>query len=123
MPQVLPRRIQNLLTSADTKYLCSISLLETAILHRLGRFKLQGTLAEFFSVAAAADLEIAELTPAIAAKTNELPETFPGDPFDRTIVATAATLNLTLVTADSAMRDVEMCAVKYYSFKPSRLPK
>jgi PIN domain nuclease of toxin-antitoxin system len=87
-------------------------LLETAILHRLGRFKLQGSLAQFFAVAAAADLEIAELTPDIAAKTNQLPEEFPGDTFDRTIVATAAILNLTLVTADSAMKDAGMCEVE-----------
>lgn len=123
MPQVLPRRIQNLLGSADTKYLCSISLLETAILYRLDRLKFPGSLAQFFSIAAAADLEIVELTPAIAAKTNELPERFPGDPFDRTIVATAAALGLTLVTADSAMRDAGMCEVEYYPFKPSRLSR
>jgi PIN domain nuclease of toxin-antitoxin system len=123
MPQVLPRRIQNILGSADTKYLCSISLLETAILHRLGRLELQGTLGQFFSATAAADLEIAELTPAIAAMTNELPEAFPGDPFDRTILATAAVLDLTLVTADSAMRDAEMCDVEYYPFKPTRLSR
>jgi PIN domain nuclease of toxin-antitoxin system len=124
MPQVLPRRIQNLLGSGDTKYLCSISLLETAILHRLGRFKFPGTLARFFSLAAAAtDLEILELTPTIAAKTNELPDRFPGDPFDRTIVATAAALGLTLVTADSAMRDAGMCDVEFYRFKPSRLSR
>lgn len=123
MPQVLPRRIRNLLGSTDTKYICSISLLETAILHRLGRFRLQGSLSQFFSAATAADWEIAELTPAIAARTNELPETFPGDPFDRTIVATAAELGLTLVTADSAMRDAGMCDVEFYRFKPSRLSK
>jgi PIN domain nuclease of toxin-antitoxin system len=61
-----------------------------------------------------------ELTPAIAAKTNELSDGFHGDPFDRTIVATAATLNLTLITADSAIRDAAMCAVEYYPFTPSR---
>ena len=123
MPHVLPSRIQRLLGSADTKYLCSISLLETAILHRLGRLKFPGTLARFFSAAAAADLQIVELTPAIAAKTNELPERFPGDPFDRTIVATAAVLGLTLVTADAAMRDAGMCDVEFYSFNPSRLAR
>jgi PIN domain nuclease of toxin-antitoxin system len=121
MPRVLPRRIQKLLGSADTKFLCSISLLETAILHRLGRFSFEGTLAQFFSAAMAGDLEILELTPDIATKTNELPEGFPGDPFDRTIVATAAVLNLTLITADSALRDAGMCEVEFYRFKPSRL--
>jgi PIN domain nuclease of toxin-antitoxin system len=98
-------------------------LLETAILHRLGRFSFEGALAQFFSAAVAADLEILELTPAIAMKTNELPEGFPGDPFDRTIVATAVVLHLTLITADSAIRDAGMCEVEFYRFKPSRLPR
>lgn len=123
MPGVLPRRIQQLLGSNETKYLCSISLLETAILHRLGRFRIPGSLAELFSTAVVADLEIVELTAAIAAKTNELPASFLGDPFDRTIVATAAVLGFTLVTADAAMRDARMCQVEFYPFKPSRLSR
>ena len=123
MPHVLPRRIQNLLGSPETKHLCSIRLLETAILHRLGRFRFSGTIAEFFSAAMATDLEILDLTPAIAAKTNEVPDAFPGDPFDRTIIATAATLGLTLITADAAIRDARMCDVEYYPFKPSRVPR
>jgi len=120
MPEVLPRRVLHLLGSAETKYLSSISLLETAILHRLGRFKIPSPLLEFFSAAQVADLEIVELTPAIAAKTNELPEGFPGDPFDRTIIATAAVLGLALVTADAAMRDARVCQVEFYPFKPTR---
>ena len=123
MPGVLPSRIQKLLGSTDRKYLCSISLLETAILHRLGRFSFQGTLAQFFSAAMTADLEILELTPAIATKTNAMPEGFPGDPFDRTIVATAAVFNLTVITADAAMRDAGMCDVEFYPFRPSRRQK
>ena len=61
-----------------------------------------------------------ELTPAIAARTNELTDDFPGDPFDRTIVATAAVLSLTLITADPAIRAARACAVEYYPFKPGR---
>ncbi len=67
-----------------------------------------------------ADLQLLELTPTIAVKTNELPTDFPGDPFDRTIVATAATCSLTLITADAEIRDAKMCAVEYYPFKSSR---
>jgi PIN domain nuclease of toxin-antitoxin system len=102
------------------KGLCSLSLLETAILHRLGRLKLNGTLAELFAVGLSADLRLLELTPAIAVGTNELPDDFPGDPFDRTIVATAALFNLTVITADSAIRDAHACDVEYYPFKPPR---
>ena len=120
LPEVFPPRIRRLLGSSEKKGLCSLSLLETAILHRLGRLKFSGTLTELFAVGLSADLRLLELTPAIAAGTNQLPEDFPGDPFDRTIVATAALLNLTLITADPAIRDTSACTVEYYPFKPSR---
>ena len=60
---------------------------------------------------------------AIAARTNELPDDFSGDPFDRTIIATAAVLDLTLVTTDPAIRDAGVCAVEYYPFKANRPSK
>lgn len=120
VPEVLPQRIRRLLASPETKGLCSVSLLEAAILYRLGRLDIAGTLAEFFAAGLSADLQVLELTPAIAVKTNELGTDFPGDPFDRTLVATAAALNLKLITADPAIRDAKMCAVEYYPFKPSR---
>jgi PIN domain nuclease of toxin-antitoxin system len=65
-------------------------------------------------------VQLLELTPEIAAKTNQFPEDFAGDPFDRAIVATAAMLNLTLITADPAIRDAKACSVEYYPFRPSR---
>ena len=120
MPEVLPRRIRSLLGTEEMKALCSVSLLEAAILHRIGRLKLKGTLTNFFAVGLSVDLRLLELSPAIAAATNDLPQDFPGDPFDRTIVATAATLNLTLITSDAAIRDAHACAVEYYPFKPLR---
>jgi PIN domain nuclease of toxin-antitoxin system len=121
VPQFLPTRIRNLLSAAEAKALCSVSLLEAAILHRLGRLEIDGTLAEFFAVGLSADLKVLEVTPAIAIKTNELGPNFPGDPFDRAIVATAAALSLKLVTADPAIRNARMCEVEYYPFKPSRV--
>ena len=120
LPELLPPRIRRLLENADAKGLCSISLLETAILHRLGRLRIDGALEHFFDAGLAEDLQLLELTPAIASRTNELPRDFHGDPFDRTIVATAAVLNLTLITADPAIRDAHACSVEYYRFKPSR---
>jgi PIN domain nuclease of toxin-antitoxin system len=105
--------------------LCSISLLETAILHRIGRLTLESGLGleDFFAAGLSADVAVLELTPAVAAHTNELSTDFPGDPFDRTIVATAAVLNLTLITPDPALRDARACAVEYYPFKPRRLKR
>ena len=120
LPDVFPERIRRLLASTETKGLCSVSLLETAILYRLGRLELEGTLLQLFEAGLAADVRVLELTPAIAVKTNDLSDDFHGDPFDRTIVATAATRNLKLITTDPAIRDAQLCAVEYYPFKPSR---
>jgi PIN domain nuclease of toxin-antitoxin system len=120
LPEVLPLRIRSLLETSEVKGLCSVSLLETAILHRLGRLELEGALEDLFAVGLSADLKLLELTPVIAARTNQLPPAFQGDPFDRTIVATAAALNLTLVTADPDIRRARACAVEYYQFKPGR---
>lgn len=120
LPEVLPQRIRRLLKVEDLKGLCSVSLLETAILYRLGRLEFEGTLPDLFASGLSADLRLLELTPAIAVRTNELPKNFPGDPFDRTIVATAAILNLMLITTDAAIRDARACAVDYYPFKVSR---
>ena len=121
MPHILPERIQRFLARAEKKGLCSISLLETAILRRLGRLELEGSLLEFFSAGLSADVEILELSPAIAARTNDLPVTFHGDPFDRTIVATASELGLTLITADAAIRDASR-AGEYYPFRQFAVP-
>ena len=120
MPAALPLRIRRLVDNAEPKGLCSVSLLEAAILHRLGRLKLQGALEELFAAGLSEDLRLLELTPTIARRTNQLPAHFPGDPFDRTIIATAAAMNLTLITADPAIRDARACAVEYYPFKPTR---
>jgi PIN domain nuclease of toxin-antitoxin system len=49
-----------------------------------------------------------------------LPQNFPGDPFDRTIAATAAVLGLILITPDPKIRDARFCDVEYYPFRPSR---
>ena len=117
MPEVLPRRIRQLIGAETIKGLCSVSLLETAILYRLGRLQFEGKLMDFFEAGLSTDLRLLDLTPMVAHKTNELPSRFPGDPFDRTIVATASVLDLKLITTDAAIRDAGVCAVEYYPFK------
>lgn len=47
------------------------------------------------------------VTPAIAATAAGLPSTFPGDPADRLIYATAVERGWQLVTKDRALRDYE----------------
>ncbi len=124
MPKVLPARIRKLIgTATEPKGLCAISMLECAVLHRRGRLKLAGSLDDFFTVALADDIEVLELTPAIAAATNKLPADFPGDPFDRTIAATAHVMNLTLITPDPLIRDANFCEIEFYPFRPVRSRK
>ncbi len=119
IPEVIPARIRTLL-QGEVCGVCSISYLETAILHRLGRLSLAGSLEDFFVLAHGQDIETVELTPKIARLTNDLPEDFQGDPFDRTITATAQALKLILVTADRQIREAEFCEVEFYPFKPSQ---
>jgi PIN domain nuclease of toxin-antitoxin system len=120
IPESLPSRIMELFASDEPKGLCSVSLLEAAILYRLKRFELNSTLAQFFEISLAENLRLMELNPVIAEKTNHLSEKFHGDPFDRTIVATASVQNLILITTDVAIRDSMQCQVEYYPFKPFR---
>lgn len=119
IPEVIPVRIRSLLRGKVCG-VCSISYLETAILHRLGRLSLMGSLEDFFRSAHGQDIEAVDLTPTIARLTNDLPKDFQGDPFDRTIAATAHALNLTLITPDREIRDSKFCEVEFYPFKPSR---
>lgn len=120
MPDVLPARVLNLLAGDDVKAISSVSLLEAAILHRLGRFAFSGAIEDFFAVALSRDLRPLDVTPAVAAGTNRLPGNFQGDPFDRTIAATAAIHNLTLITCGERIRDSRVCATEFYPFKPGQ---
>jgi PIN domain nuclease of toxin-antitoxin system len=120
MPQVLPARVLKLLRREENFAVCSVSLLECAIHHRRGRLDFHGTLEDFFAVAIARNIELLDLTPAVAVTSNDLPKNFTGDPFDRTISATAKVLNLTLITPDPQIRDAKFCEVEFYPYRPSR---
>jgi PIN domain nuclease of toxin-antitoxin system len=118
-PEVLPDSIRGILAGTSSeKGLCSVSLLECAIHHRLGRLRFNGTLLDFFTAGLAGDIQLLDVTPEIASATNDLPTGFPGDPFDRTIAATARVLNLKLITPDPLLRDAGFCQVVYYRFRP-----
>ena len=59
--------------------------------------------------------EVVPLTPAICAEAFDLPGDFHRDPFDMMIVGTARVNNLTLVTADEAIRDYPHVRKLYFS--------
>ena len=119
MPGVLPARIVALMAEEEPKGLCAVSLLELAVHFRHGRLRVVN-LADFFTLALADNIELLDLTPAVAVATNDLPRNFPGDPFDRTIAATARVLGLTLITPDPKIRDARFCDVEFYPFRLSR---
>ena len=91
------------------------------ILHRIGKLQLKGSLADFLAAGFVRQVQVIELSAAVALETNALPAAFNGDPFDRTVAATARVLGLVPITTDAQMRDhAGLVAVEYYPFKPGR---
>ena len=78
-----------------------ISLWEIATLHGLGRIRLAVPLREWLEKATAPPLvRRTGITPAVAAESAALPDSFHRDPADRILVATARVLGATLLTED-----------------------
>ncbi|MBI5477604.1 MAG: type II toxin-antitoxin system VapC family toxin [Deltaproteobacteria bacterium] len=87
-------------------HVADITLWEIAMLHHLGRIQLGLPLRDWLDRAVAPPLVVCErLTPAIAAELAALPATFPRDPADRIITATARVLGATLLTSDQRIKD------------------
>lgn len=80
-----------------------ISLYEIAWLTARNRIALSESLDRFLSVTAAR-FALKPLTPEIAATAAQLPTSFPSDPFDRIIAATAIVEGIPLLTADRHIR-------------------
>jgi PIN domain nuclease of toxin-antitoxin system len=83
----------------------AICCLEVAALGAKGRITLdRPALAWMQDALALPRVELMPLTPAVAVKAAALPASFPGDPADRLIVATALVESATLVTRDGGIR-------------------
>ena len=92
--------LDNLLPS-ERPVLAEISLWEVAMLVERDRLELDMDLESWLAVASApATVELARLTPAVAAEVARLPEKFHRDPADRLIVATARVMKLRVLTRD-----------------------
>jgi PIN domain nuclease of toxin-antitoxin system len=101
-PKLLGRRVhQELRNPLNELWLSPISTWEALTLHSKGRIVLHGNLTEWVA-RATAPLNEAPLTHEIALAARELPIRNQ-DPADRFIAATAQVLDLTLVTADTAL--------------------
>lgn len=81
----------------------NITLWEMALLAERRRIAVTGSV-EAFLREAVMGIVVKSITPEIAALAARLPATFPKDPADRLIAATAMSEGVPLVTADEAIR-------------------
>ncbi len=91
------------ISDADELAVADITWFELAWLARNERILLSIPIAAWLE-RLAADVRTIPVTPAIAATAVSLPSTFPGDPADRLIYATAAEHGWSLVTKDERLR-------------------
>jgi PIN domain nuclease of toxin-antitoxin system len=88
--------------------LAAISLKEAARLLARGRIAIKRDTSAWAGwlrdAAAAPGLDVLPLTVEVAIESERLPDDFPNDPADRLIAATARLHDLTLLTADRALR-------------------
>ena len=92
--------------------LAEISLWEVAMLVERGRLELDMDLERWLAVASApATVELARVTPAVAAEVARLPEKFHRDPADRLIVATARVRKLRVLTRDRKITSARIVPV------------
>jgi PIN domain nuclease of toxin-antitoxin system len=84
----------------------AISLWELAWIATHGRLSFTGTVDSFVE-RITASIAIRPITAKIAVLANQLPSTFPGDPSDRLIAATALDEGCVLVTKDRSIRNFQ----------------
>jgi PIN domain nuclease of toxin-antitoxin system len=92
------------LEDADDLVVAAISWYELAWLARHERITVSIPIRSWLQ-GLAAQLRTIGMTPAIADAAVSLPSSFPGDPADRLIYATAIENGLNLITKDQAIRD------------------
>ena len=102
-PDRLSRAAARALDEADELAVASISWFELAWLARHERIALTIPVRSWLEQLAV-QVRTAELTPAVADTAAALPSSFPGDPADRLIYATAIERGWRLVTKDRRIR-------------------
>lgn len=82
--------------------IASISLWELALLFAQGRLRTSGTIeASIREIVESAAVSVLEITSEIAGLAMAFPDTYPKDPADRLIGATARSLGIALITQDA----------------------
>jgi PIN domain nuclease of toxin-antitoxin system len=103
-PERVSKPAQNALEEADEHVVAAVSWYELAWLAQNERIVVSIPIRSWLQ-GLAAQLRTIGVTPMIADTAVALPSSFPGDPADRLIYATAIEHGLKLVTKDRAMRD------------------
>jgi PIN domain nuclease of toxin-antitoxin system len=103
-PNRVSKPARKALEEADELVVAAISWYELAWLARHERIAVNVPIRSWLQ-GLAAQLRTIGVTPAIADTAVALPSSFPGDPADRLIYATAVEHGLGLVTKDRAIRD------------------
>jgi PIN domain nuclease of toxin-antitoxin system len=111
-PERLSPAARRVIEKETPLYLSAISLLEAAILTRLGRIRLQIDFENWLNQIAipTGKIKVLPIDPPTAARSQNLPGDFlnlkgetHGDPFDRVIAATANLHGHTLLTSDRVL--------------------
>ena len=103
-PNKLSRPATRAIESADELAVASITWFELAWLAGHDRIRLAVPIRSWLEELAE-EVRTVGTTPAVAASAVALPESFPGDPADRLIYATAVEHGWKLVTKDRRLRD------------------
>jgi len=84
----------------------SITLWELALLYQHGRLRTSGSVESAIrTILEKSRVAVVEISPEIAALSTTFPDTYPKDPADRLIGATARALGATLITQDERILD------------------
>ena len=102
-PSRVSSRATEVITAADELIVADITWLELALLAQRNRISISIPLATWLERLARLVRSV-PISPQIAAAAVALPSTFPGDPADRLIFATAAENGWPMVSKDAAFR-------------------
>lgn len=115
-PASLPEEVRRLLEKRDAQFgLSAISLWEVGKKHQIGKLELKKDLGLWLSEGVSSQIQILPTTPEIVAEAMVLPD-FPNrDPADELVVATARAHRLTLLTADTKLKNYRHAKIRYFT--------